>query len=90
MNLSIVLGLLAIISALAAVGFGVRITSELRSRGIKANPLMVRWLIHRYLAEYQRVTVAETGRVGPLYNACVAALLLALVFGVITVIALAR
>lgn len=48
MYTDIVLGVLAIICALTEIGFGVRIMSELRSRGIKANPLLVRWLISKY------------------------------------------
>jgi hypothetical protein len=89
MYTDIVLGVLAIICALTAIGFGVRITSELRSRGIKANPLLVRWLISKYPAEYRRVTLEETGRVRPLYYTCVTALFLAAVFAIGTIIAVA-
>ena len=76
------LALLAVICALTAVGFGVRIANELRARGIQANPLLVRWMIFRYLSVYKRVTLEETGQVGPLYHACSIASLLAGVFAV--------
>ena len=70
MDLSLVLALLAVVCALTSVGFGIRIANELRARGIQANPLMVRWMIFRYMSEYRRVTLEETGEIGPLYHVC--------------------
>jgi hypothetical protein len=31
---------------------------------------MVRWMIFRYMSLYKRVTLEETGEVGPFYHAC--------------------
>ncbi len=70
MDPGLVLALLAVICALISIGFGVRIANELRARGVQANPLLVRWMIFRYLSVYRRVTLEETGQVGPLYHAC--------------------
>ncbi len=70
MELGRVLALVAVVLALISVGFGIRIANELRARGLQANPLMVRWMIFRYLSEYRRVTLEETGQVGPLFGAC--------------------
>jgi hypothetical protein len=70
MRLGLVLAFLAVTFALISIGLGVRIANELRARGLRANPLMVRWMIFRYLSEYRRVTLEETGRVGPLFDAC--------------------
>ena len=86
MELGLVLALLAVICALTAVGFGIRIANELRARGLQANPLMVRWMIFRYLSVYRRVTLEETGQVGPLYHACSTASSLAAVFGVAAIL----
>jgi hypothetical protein len=88
MNMSILLAALAIICALASVGVGVRITGELRAHGIRANPLLVRWMIPKYLAEYRRLTLVETGQVGRLWYACVTALVLTAFLGIATIVAL--
>jgi hypothetical protein len=82
MSLSIVLGLSAIICALGSIYTGVRMANELRARGIRANPVLVRWMIFKYMAEYRRVTLKETGKVGPLYNTCATGSALAALFAV--------
>ena len=82
MDMALVLMLLAVACALTSVGFGIRIANELRARGLQANPLMVRWMIFRYLSMYKRVTLEETGEVGPLYGACSTASALAAAFAV--------
>lgn len=75
-----VLLLLAVLSALASAFVGVNVAAELRARGRKANPLFIRWMIFKYMADYKRMTLEETGRVGPLYRACSTLALLAVVF----------
>ncbi len=82
MDVALVLMLLAVACALTSVGFGIRIANELRARGLQANPLMVRWMIFRYLSVYKRVTLEETGKVGPLYQSCSIASSLAAAFAV--------
>ena len=52
------------------VSAGVRIANELRARGIAANPTLVRWMICKYMEAYGRVTVKESGQVGPLFYQC--------------------
>jgi hypothetical protein len=86
MTATVVLALLAIICALGSVYAGVRIANDLRSRGISANPTLVRWMIFKYMAEYKRVTVSETGKVGPLYNQCAAISALAAFFGIAAIL----
>lgn len=73
-----ILAMLALICALTALGFGVGIANALRSRGLQANPLLIRFMVFRYLATYKRVTVEETGEIGPLYHPCATAGTLAL------------
>ena len=68
MDLSTILALLALICAFGSLYTGVRIANELRARGISAKPILVRWMIFKYMAEYRRVTLQETGKVGPLYQ----------------------
>jgi hypothetical protein len=82
MNVSIFLGLLAIIFALGSVYTGVRMAYELRARGIPANPALVRWMIFKYMTEYRRVTLKETGQVGPLFHACATVSALAALFAI--------
>ena len=82
MDTALVLMLLAVGCALTSVGFGIRIANDLRARGLQANPLMVRWMIFRYLSVYKRVTLEERGKVGPLYHYCSIASSLAAVFAV--------
>ena len=70
MTLGMLLISLAVVCVVGATITAVQITSELRARGIAANPLFVRWMIFRYLAQYRQVTLKETGNVGPLYTRC--------------------
>ncbi len=88
MNVTAVLAVFALMSALTSLGFGVAIANALRARDIKANPWLVRFMIFRYMAEYKRVTVSETGTVGSLYYGCSASGTAALVLGIATVVAL--
>ena len=80
MKLGTVLALLALICALGSVFTGVRIANDLRARGISANPALVRWMIFKYMAEYRRITLKETGRIGPLYHQCATISALAALF----------
>jgi len=82
MNISTILGVLAIICTLGSVYTGVRIANDLRARGISANPAFIRWMIFKYMADYRRITVKETGRVGPLYKQCATVSALAALFAV--------
>ena len=86
MDASTVLALLAIICALGSVYYGVRIANELRARGITANPALVRWMIFKYMAEYKRVTLSETGQVGPLYSQCATISALAALFAIAAIL----
>ena len=86
MEMSLVLALLAVVCALIAMGFGIRIANDLRSRGLQANPLFTRWMIFRYLAVYRRVTLEETGQVGWLYHACSTAAALAAVLALAAIL----
>ena len=61
---------LGILAILCAVAGGIAATSMavfLRDRGMDANPLHTRWMLFKYIADYRRVTLEETGQIGPLY-----------------------
>ena len=81
------LALLAILCALGSVFTGVRMANELRARGIPANPALVRWMIFKYMAEYRRVTLKDTGRIGSLYHACATVSALAALFALGAILA---
>ena len=79
MSATEILALLALLCALVALGIGSQIAADLRARGLRANPLLIRFMIFRYLAMYKRITIEETGEVGPLYRPCSTAGMLALI-----------
>lgn len=87
MSLALAAAIIALICAFTSLGFGIRIANELRSRGIQANPLFIRWMIFRYLSVYKRVTLEETGQVGPLYGACSTAATMAALFAIVAIAA---
>ncbi len=86
MTITLSLAVLALICAVGSVFTGVRIANDLRTRGIAANPAMVRWMIFKYMAEYRRVTLQETGHVGRLYNQCATVSALAALFGIAAIL----
>jgi hypothetical protein len=64
---TLILGILAILCAVAG---GIAVTQmavELRNRGMDANPLLTRVKFFKYISDYRRVTLEETGQIGPLY-----------------------
>lgn len=64
---TVVLGFLAILCAVAGGIAATRMAVELRDRGMDANPLFTRWMLYKYIADYRRVTLEETGQIGSLY-----------------------
>jgi hypothetical protein len=82
MSVTAVLAVFALVFAFTSLGFGIAIANSLRARGIKANPWLVRFMIFRYMAEYKRVTLSETGQVGSLYYGCAVSGTIALVFAI--------
>jgi len=65
-----VFALFAAIFAIASFYSGSQIAKFLQSRGIDAKPMLIRFMIFKYMAQYKRITIEETGTVGPLYNRC--------------------
>ncbi len=81
---------LAILSASLGVASFVLMAAALERRGIRVNMPLVRFYFFRYLSQYRSITISETGKVGPLYNAYVAAMLVALVCAIIGLLLRAR
>lgn len=80
------------IFALAALGcifgafyYGARMVDELHDRNRLGRKLMLRFMIFKYMADYRRVTIEETGEVGPLHGPCALLLVLTAVFGVLAI-----
>ncbi|MBN1895023.1 hypothetical protein JW906_11030 [bacterium] len=69
-----------IVSALWGVTDFIFIAAALDKRGIPVNPLLFRLFFFRYLNQYRKVTLQETGRVGGFYYSFIIAMNLALVF----------
>ena len=77
---------LALISVAWGIVTSVMITSFLAKRGIKINYLFLRLLIFRYVSQYRKITMEETGRPGPLFYSSIMAWNLALLFAIVGVI----
>jgi hypothetical protein len=87
MNVSDILLVVAIVSALWGVASAVLIAEALRKRGVKINWVFLRFLIlSKYLGQYRDITRQETGRTGPLFYSYVVAMNLALVLAIAGII----
>ena len=62
------------------------ITSFLSNRGVKINYLLLIVLIFKYVHQYRKITMEETGKVGPWFYSFVTAMMLTLLFAVIGLI----
>jgi hypothetical protein len=85
-DVSHILAVLAVICALTGLGFAIAVANYLRERGHRANPLLVKWMVFRYMAMYKRVTLEETGEVGSLYHGGSIASASALVLGIAAIL----
>jgi hypothetical protein len=67
MNLFHLFLYLAIFCALFSVVITMIIISELQKRKVKINFFLVRLFIPKYVHQYKKITLEETGKVGSLY-----------------------
>lgn len=72
----------AVLSALWGVVDSILMAVALEKRGVGVNMLLFRVYFFRYLGEYRRLTLSETGKVGPLYYSYIVAMNVALVSAV--------
>jgi hypothetical protein len=79
-----------LILALVFVGlfvvFSIMIVHELSKRGVKINFILLRLYLIKYIHQYKKLTVKETGKIGPLYYPCIVSINLALVFAIVGLI----
>ena len=87
LNAFSLLAVLAIICALGSIVAAVRIANDLRARGMTSHPTLVRWMVFKYMADYKRVTLSETGKVGPLYHQCATISAIAAILGIAAILA---
>ena len=59
---------------------------ELNKRGVKINIVLMGFLIIRYFNQYKQITLAETGKVGPLFYPCIVSINIAFVLTVLAFI----
>jgi hypothetical protein len=77
---------LAIGFMLAFVVLSLMMVHQVAKRGVKINILWLRLFIIKYLHQYRKITLEETGKVGPLFYPCLASVNIALVLAVIGMI----
>ena len=73
-----------------AVAASLLIARDLERRGVHVSYLWLRVMIFKYLSQYRRVTLEETGQVGSLFYHYVIPLNIALVLTVILVVVMFR
>ncbi len=83
MNMGNLFLVLAIVSAAWGVVSSIMIVSFLSNHGVRINYFLLRLLLPRYVGQYRRMTLDETGKTGVWYYSFVIAMNLALVLAVI-------
>ena len=73
---------LAIICVLCGVVSSIMIISFLSKRGTKINYFLIRIYIYKYINQYRKITIEETGKVGPLFYSFIISFILALIFAI--------
>jgi hypothetical protein len=62
---------LALVFVGVFVIFSIMIVNEVSKRGIKINFFLLRLYIIKYINQYRKLTIQETGKAGPLYYPCI-------------------
>jgi hypothetical protein len=63
--------------------FSMMIVHQLSRRGVKINFLWLRLFIIKYIHQYKKITLEETGKVGPLFYPCIISVNMALVLAIV-------
>ncbi|MEJ2705442.1 MAG: hypothetical protein P8Z79_23625 [Sedimentisphaerales bacterium] len=77
--MSILFLVVAILSAFWGVVSSVVIASFLSKRGVKVNYIFLRVLMLKYIHQYRKMTIQESGRPGPWFYSFVVSMNLALI-----------
>ena len=75
-----------IVCGIWAVVAAILVARDLEKRGLSVEFLWLRALIGKYVGQYRKITLEETGRVGPLFYHYVVPLLVALLLVIILLI----
>jgi len=84
--MSTIFFILALMSIVWGIVTSIMITSFLSRRGIKINYLFLRLFIFKYVSQYRKITMEETGKPGPLFYSSIAAWNLALLLAIVGII----
>ena len=84
--MSTVFFVLAIVSVIFGVVFSIFILSFLSKHGIKINYRLLRLYIIKYVQQYRKLTMEQSGRPGRLFYAYIFSMILALVFAAIGIV----
>ncbi len=75
--------MLSLVCIVLWIIFAMMIVHELSKRGVKINFFLLRLLIIKYIQQYKQITLAETGKVGPLFYPCIVSINMTLIFAII-------
>jgi hypothetical protein len=82
---NVLLGLALVFVGLFVV-LSIMIVHEVSKRGGKINFFLLRLYIIKYIHQYKKLTLEESGRIGPLYYPCIISVNLALILAVVGLI----
>jgi hypothetical protein len=77
---------LALIGVACGIATSIMIASFLSKRGVRINYLFIRLFIFRYVRQYRKITIEETGKPGPLFYWFITSWNLALVFAIVGIV----
>lgn len=83
---SILIGI-AVVAAMCGVVTTILIYNYLSRKGCDVSFLFLKVLILKYLGQYRKITLQETGKVGPLFYSYIISMNLALVAVIVAVLA---
>ena len=86
MNFTILLAVLAFIAIAWNIVSGIMIINELTKRKQKINYVFIKLMLPVYAHRYKKITLDETGKVGPLFYHWVVAINTALVFAIAAIL----
>ena len=64
----------------------IMIVHEVSKRGVKINYFLLRLYIIKYIHQYRKLTLEESGRIGPLYFPCIISVNLTLILAILGII----
>jgi len=78
--------ILALIGVACGIAASVMIASFLSKRGVRINYLFIRLFIFKYVRQYRKITMEETGKPGPLFYWFITSWNVALVFAIVGIV----